>query len=103
MLGCQPDEHASLLYSYDLETQNHDTLEVTNVNYLNHYFNSAVTRLDLGLIEVTGGPRFNFPNGGLLANKLTSGKPYGIGDEKGLGWKHNFSAVDTGLGNTRIV
>src|SRR6266446_4877556 len=41
--------NGSVLYSYDLETQNRDTLEATAVSSLNHYFNSAVTRLDLGL------------------------------------------------------
>ena len=59
----------SLLYSYDMQTQNRDTLEVTGVGYLNHYFNSAVNRLDLGLLEVTAGPRFNFPNGGLIGDR----------------------------------
>ncbi len=52
---------SSLLYSYDLETQNRDTLEATSVTYLNHYFNSLVDRLDLALIEVTGGPRLQLP------------------------------------------
>src|SRR5437764_14988347 len=69
----------SLLYSYDMETQNRDTLEVTSVTYLNHYLNPAVNRLDLSLIEVTGGPRFNFPN--LTGVKAASLKPYIIGDE----------------------
>src|SRR6516225_107982 len=32
----------SLIYSYDLETQNRDTLDATAVGALNHYFNSAV-------------------------------------------------------------
>jgi len=30
----------SVLYSYDLETQSRDTLDVTGATYLNHYFNS---------------------------------------------------------------
>ena len=30
---------------------------------------------------MTGGPRFNFSNGGLLGDKLASFKPYLIGDE----------------------
>jgi len=93
----------STLYSYDLQTQNHDTLEVTSVGYLSHYFNSAVTRLDLSLLEVTGGPRFNFPDGGMLSGKLASLRPYIIGDEVGLGWVQYFAAVGTGLEYDEIV
>jgi len=93
----------SLLYSYDLETQHHDTLEVTAVGYVNHYLNEAVTRLDLDLLEVTGGPRFNFPNGGLLANKLASVKPYVILDEVGLGEDQYFDAYGAGLEYDEIV
>jgi tetratricopeptide (TPR) repeat protein len=87
---------SSLLYSYDLETQNRDTLEATSVTYLNHYFNSLVDRLDLALIEVTGGPRLNFPNGG-LGNKFASFRPYVILDEVGLGWNQYFNAYGGGL------
>jgi hypothetical protein len=93
----------SLLYSYDLETQNRDSFEVTGVGYLNHYFNSFVTRLDLGLLEVTGGPRFNFPNGGLFGDKLASFKPYLIGDEVGLGWNQYFAAGGPGIEYQEIV
>jgi hypothetical protein len=93
----------SLLYSYDLETQNKDTLDVTSVAYLNHYFNSAVTRLDLALLEVTGGPRLNFPNGGLLGDKLASFKPYAILDEVGLGWDQYFGAYGAGLEYAEIL
>jgi hypothetical protein len=92
---------SSLLYSYDMETQNHDTLEVTNVTYLNHYMNPAVNRLDLSLIEVTGGPRFNFPN--LTGVKAASLKPYIIGDEVGLGWNQYFAAGGTGIEYDEIV
>ena len=87
----------SLLYSYDLEDQRRDTIDVTAVGYLNHYFNSNVSRLDLGLLELTGGPRINFPNGGLLGNIAASVKPYVIGDEVGLGWAQYFAAIGTGL------
>ncbi|HXN87835.1 MAG TPA: tetratricopeptide repeat protein, partial [Methylocella sp.] len=92
----------SLLYSYDMETQNHDTLEVTSVGYLNHYFNAAVNRLDLSLIEVTGGPRFNFPSG-LIGAKAASLKPYIIGDEVGLGWNQYFAAGGPGIEYDEIV
>src|SRR5271166_339794 len=87
----------SALYSYDLETQNRDTLEATAVSSLNHFSNPAVSRLDLSLLEVTGGPRFNFPTGGLVGGWPASVKPYVIGDEVGLGWNQYFAAVGTGL------
>lgn len=93
----------SLLYSYDLETQNRDTFEITGVGYLSHYFNSAVTRLDLSLLELTAGPRFNFPNGGPLGEKLVSLKPYMIGDEVGLGWNQYFAAGGLGIEYDQIV
>jgi hypothetical protein len=87
----------SLLYSYDLETQNHDTLDVTSVGYINHYYNTDVNRLDLSLLEVTAGPRFNFPNGLAFVNTLASVKPYAIFDEVGLGEAQYFDAYGTGL------
>ncbi len=87
----------SALYSYDLQTQSHDTFDVTGAGYLNHYFNSLVNRLDLALLEVTAGPRFNFPNGGLVGDKPASFRPYGIFDEVGLGWDQYFVAGGFGL------
>ena len=93
----------SMLYSYDLGMQNRDTLDVTSVGYLNHFVNPAVTRLDLSLLEVTGGPRFNFPNGGLVGDKPASVKPYVIGDEVGLGWNQYFAAIGTGIEYDQIV
>jgi len=48
----------SFLYSYDLGTQTRDTLEVAGIGFGNHH--RIVTRLDLGLVEATVGPRFNF-------------------------------------------
>jgi Tetratricopeptide repeat len=87
----------SLLYSYDLETQNRDTFDVTTVGYVNHYYNTDVNRLDLDLLEVTAGPRFNFPNGVLVANTLASVKPYAIFDEVGLGEAQYFDAYGTGV------
>ena len=93
----------SAVYSYDLETQNRDTLDVTGAGYLNHYFNSLVNRLDLALLEVTAGPRFNFPNGGLIGDKSASFRPYGIFDEVGLGWDQYFVAGGFGLEYDQIV
>ncbi len=87
----------SLLYSYDLEDQRRDSIDITAVGYLNHYFNSNVSRLDLGLLEVTAGPRVNFPNGGLLGSIAASVKPYAIGDEVGLGEAQYFAAGGAGL------
>jgi hypothetical protein len=87
----------SLLYSYDLEDQRRDTIEVTAVGYANHYFNTNVNRLDLDLFELTGGPRVNFPNGGLLGSIAASVKPYVIGDEVGLGESQYFAAIGTGF------
>src|SRR5205823_7459167 len=93
----------STLYSYDLQTQSRDTLDVTSAIYLNHYFNSLVNRLDLGLIEVTAGPRFNFPNGRLTGDKPASFRPYAIFDEVGLGWNQYFVAGGLGLEYGQIV
>jgi hypothetical protein len=93
----------SAVYSYDLGTQNRDTLDVTGASYLNHFFNDAVTRLDLALLEVTVGPRFNFPNGGLVGDKPASFRPYGIFDEVGLGWDQYFVAGGFGLEYDQIV
>lgn len=86
----------ALLYSYDLEDQRRDTIDVTATGYMNHYFNNLVSRLDLALLEVTGGPRFNFPSG-LLGNILGSVKPYIIADEVGLGEAQYFAAIGTGI------
>ncbi|HUC71400.1 MAG TPA: hypothetical protein VMS01_09435, partial [Stellaceae bacterium] len=74
-----------------------DSIDVTAVGYLNHYFNSNVSRLDLDLLEVTAGPRINFPGGGLLGNVLASVKPYAIADEVGLGEAQYFAAFGTGI------
>ena len=93
----------SVLYSYDLQTQSRDTLDVTGATYLNHYFNSLVNRLDLALLEVTAGPRFNFPNGGLISDKPASFRPYGIFDEVSLGWDQYFVAGGFGLEYGQIV
>jgi len=93
----------SAVYSYDLETQNRDTLDVTGASYLDHFFNSAVSRLDLALLEVTAGPRFNFPNGGLIGDKPASFRPYAIFDEVGLGWDQYFVAGGFGLEYDQIV
>jgi hypothetical protein len=87
----------SVLYSYDMGNQSRDSFDVTGAAYINHYFNSLVNRLDLALLEVTAGPRFNFPNGTLIGDKPASFRPYGIVDETGLGWDQYFVAGGFGL------
>jgi hypothetical protein len=93
----------SVLYSYDLQTQNRDTLDVTAVGALNHYFNSEVDHLDLALLELTGGPRFNFPNGFAGGSAPASFRPYAIFDEVGLGWDQYFAAGGFGLEYDELV
>jgi len=83
----------SVLYSYDLGNQSADTLEVGTTAYVNHY--GVTERLNLGFVEGTVGPRFNFrePLPGVSSASL---KPYLIGNEVTLG---NHQYFDTwGLG-----
>lgn len=75
------------LYSYDLETQSHDTIDVTGTLFGNHYFHFG--RLDLALAEVTAGPRFNFSDLGLGTQTVTT-RPYLILNEVGLGGNQYF-------------
>jgi tetratricopeptide (TPR) repeat protein len=87
----QPDVNifatTSMLYSYDLETQNHDTVDVTGTAFGNHYFKFG--RLDLALGEVTAGPRFNFTDPGLGVQTVTA-RPYALLNEVGLGGNQYF-------------
>jgi hypothetical protein len=87
----------STLFSYDLGTQNRDTFEVGSVGYVNHYM--QFTRLDLDLLEVTAGPRFNFPmpTAGVSAASL---KPYLILNEIGLGYNQYFYTLGGGMEST---
>jgi hypothetical protein len=93
----QPDTSlfltTSLFYSYDLETQNHDTIDVIGTAFGNHYFKFG--RLDLALGEVTAGPRFNFPDPGLWAQTATV-RPYVILNEVGLGGNQYFYTYGVG-------
>src|SRR4029077_13380551 len=72
----------SALYSYDLGNQDGDTVGLGGTAYLHRY--CAVERLNLGIVEATGGPRFNFrdPLPGVNSASL---KPYVIGNEVTLG------------------
>ncbi len=85
----------SVLYSYDLGNQAGDTFELGGTAYVNHY--GAVERLNLGLVEATAGPRFNFkePLPGVNAVSL---KPYVIGNEVTLGGGGNQYFDTWGVG-----
>lgn len=83
------------IYSYDLGTQNRDTFDVTAVGFMDHLF--RFSRLDLGLLEVTAGPRFRFPNGGPLGPRPAAIRPYLIFDEVGLGENQYFDAYGAGF------
>jgi hypothetical protein len=83
----------TVLYSYDLGTQTRDTLEIGGTGFINHY--TDVTRLDLGLVEATAGPRFNFsePLSGVSALSL---KPYLIANDVSLGENQYFHTLGAG-------
>jgi len=83
----------SALYSYDLETQSHDSIDVTGTVFGNHYFHFG--RLDLALGELTAGPRFNFSDPGLGAQTATT-RPYLILNEVGLGGNQYFYTYGVG-------
>ena len=85
----------SVLYSYDLGTQDGDTLELGGTAYVNHY--GTIERLNLGLVEATAGPRFNFrePLPGVNSASL---KPYVIGNEVTLGGGGNQYFDTWGVG-----
>jgi hypothetical protein len=70
------------LYSYDLGDQAGDTLEVGGTAYVNHY--GSIERLNLGLVEATAGPRFNFREP-LPSVSSVSLKPYLIVNDVTLG------------------
>jgi hypothetical protein len=91
----------SLLYSYDLGNQDHDTIEVTGNGLVNHYM--KVGRLDLDFGEVTVGPRFRFPElPDTIAQAITI-KPYGIFNEVGLGESQYFRTFGAGFEATGTV
>jgi tetratricopeptide (TPR) repeat protein len=87
--------NGSVLYSYDLGTQNRDTIDVTGLGFMNHYF--KFNRLDLDLGEVTVGPRFNFPHPQLPGVVTASVKPYVITNEVGLGENQYFYTYGAGV------
>ena len=91
----------SLLFTYDLGNQDHDTIEVTGNGLVNHYM--QVGRLDLDFGEVTVGPRFRFPELPDTFVKAVTVKPYGIFNEVGLGENQYFYTFGGGLEATGIV
>jgi hypothetical protein len=93
----QPDHNifwnGSFLYSYDLLTQNRDTIEVTGNGFMNHYF--IFNNLDLDFGEVTAGPRLRFPQ--LEGAYRASFRPYVILNEVALGENQYFYTYGSGL------
>ncbi len=83
----------AFLYSYDLGTQTHDTVEIGGTGYASHY--GSITRLDLGVAELTTGPRFNFlrPLPDVSAMSL---KPYAIVNDVSLGGNQYFNTYGVG-------
>jgi hypothetical protein len=91
---------SSVLYAYDLGTQDRDTIEVGGTGFANHY--GVVNRLDLGLVEATAGPRFNFtePVAGIRSVSL---KPYAIANDVSLGGNQYFHSFGVGGEATALV
>jgi tetratricopeptide (TPR) repeat protein len=97
-----PDENifatGAALYSYDLGTQDRDTLEATGTAYVNHYM--TFSRLDLDFAEATFGPRFRYPNLPVPAVTDATFRPYTILNEVGLGENQYFWTYGVGLETT---
>jgi hypothetical protein len=83
----------AVLYAYDLGDQSRDTIEVGGTGFANHYF--TVSRLDLGLAELTAGPRFNFAKP-FPEVEAISLKPYAITNDVSLGGNQYFHTFGTG-------
>jgi tetratricopeptide (TPR) repeat protein len=90
----------SVLYSYDLGNQDRDAIEVVGTGFANHY--GSVTRLDLGLVEATVGPRFNFSKP-LPWLETLSLKPYGIANDVSLGGNQYFHTFGVGTEGTALL
>jgi tetratricopeptide (TPR) repeat protein len=88
-------EHS--LYSYDLGDQNRNTFELSSTGLVNHYM--QFLRLDLDLLELTAGPRFNFPEP-IAGVSTASIKPYLIANEIGLGYNQYFDTLGGGIEGT---
>ncbi len=90
----------SVLYSHDLGTQAGDAIEIGGTGFANHY--AHVTRLDLGLVEATAGPRFNFTEP-LPWVRSASLKPYAIVNDVSLGGNQYFHTLGTGGEATALM
>jgi tetratricopeptide (TPR) repeat protein len=90
----------AVLYSYDLGTQDRDTIEVTGTGFANHYM--VFSRLDLDLGEVTAGPRLRYPNLDIPYTQAVTLKPYVIVNEVGLGEAQYFWTYGGGLESTAV-
>jgi hypothetical protein len=90
-----------ILYSIDLGTQNRDTIEIAGTGFANHH--GTVGRLDLGLVEATVGPRFNFPDPLLPHISAISLKPYAIANHVDLGGNKYFHTFGAGGEATAVV
>ena len=90
----------SVLYRYDLGNQAHDALEVGGTGFVNRYFH--VSRLDLGLVEATVGPRLNFADP-FDDVKTASLKPYLIANDVSLGGNQYFHTLGVGGEATALI
>lgn len=83
----------AFLYSYDLGNQDRDTVEIGGTGFANHY--GSVTRLDLGLAELTAGTRFNFNRPAPNVDNISL-KPYFIANDVSLGGNQYFDTLGAG-------
>jgi hypothetical protein len=90
----------AVLYSIDLGTQDRDTVEIAGTGFANRY--GSVTRLDLGLVEATVGPRFNFTDP-LPQVGAASLKPYAIANYVSLGGNQYFHTFGVGGEATAVA
>jgi len=90
----------SVLYSYDLGIQSRDTVEIGGTGFANRY--GGIERLNLGFVEATAGPRFNFSEP-LPRVSAASLKPYLIANDVGLGGNQYFHTLGVGGESTALV
>jgi tetratricopeptide (TPR) repeat protein len=86
------------IYSYDLQTQDRDTIEVTGNAFLSEFIHQK--RFDLDFVEVTAGPRLRVASSGLPATSL---RPYAIGDFVVLDHSLFFTTLGAGIEATHDV
>jgi fibronectin-binding autotransporter adhesin len=91
----------SLLYSYGLNTQDGDAIEVTGTGFGNHYL--EFNHLDLDFGEATVGPRLRYPDLGWGPVQMATVKPYAILNEVGLGERQYFWTYGAGFETTAVL